>query len=781
MTSFFLFLYQLGLLPFGLAYLLLRLLRGRGVPGWRQRLGIYSPEVKKALVALDGPVWIHMVSVGEVLGGERLIQELRALKPEMPWVITTTTSTGRSVAEKLVRGNHDQLIYLPWDLGFAVRRAVEAVRPSLFICFETELWPVLFHRLAASGVPIAVVNGRISPNAYKKYLWVRPFMEIFLKPVRLFLVQSPQDARRYAGVGASKDRVVVTGNIKWDLNPEEASGANGQPDLRVLLGLAPRDLLWTAGSTHSGEEEILFKTYQRLKPVHPGLRLLIAPRHPERVAEVERMAAVLGITTVRKSGLGSEGQETGGREQGAGGEVILLDTLGELKSFYQVSDLVFVGGSLVPRGGHNLVEPAAFRRPILTGPHLHNFANMAELLAQAGGIAVVKSPEELERQVKNLVENPRRRQELGDRAFTVIAQNKGATAKTAQLLLRLRSGQVSKSRGGDSPMITGLLSAGESVYRTGLKVVNKAYKSHWLKTHTLPAQLVSVGNLTWGGTGKTPMVLHLAKVFSGMGRRVAVLTRGYGGDEEKLLSGRLAPIPVLVNPDRIASGQKAVREFGADLVLLDDGYQQWRLKKDVEILMVNAEAPFGNGHLIPRGTLREPSAAAGRADIIVIKAETGSLDLARQAEEQIRLHNKTAPVFVAVYKPVSLSAWPLGEKVPLKVIKKSTICSLAGIAKPEQFETELKRLGAEIALRCRVGDHHPYSAGELIRIFSRCRRHGINRLVTTAKDAVRFPALLTKTLGADLKGMEILVLEVDLEFEPDESQLLHRINSLLVR
>lgn len=427
-TTFFLFIYQLLLVPVGLAYLILRLLKGRGVPGLRQRLGFYPRDLRQALSKFERPVWIHMVSVGEVIGGERLIQELRTLLPGVPWVITTTTPTGQSVAAKLVRGSSDKLLYLPWDLGFSVGSAVRAIRPRLFICFETELWPVLFRRLEREGVPIAIVNGRISPKAYRRYIWIRPLMEIFLRPVRFFLVQSPQDAKRYASIGAAKDRISVTGNVKWDIGADGDASSDGGPGLRSLLGLVPAQLLWTAGSTHAGEEKIVLETYKKLRGTRPDLRLLLAPRHPERIPEVEREAAALDLPTVRRSGL-----EAGTKKDA----VILLDTVGELKKFYRVSDIVFVGGSLIPKGGHNLMEPAAFSRPIVTGPHLHNFAHVAELLSQAGGLAVVKSPEELELRVRSLIENPGQRQDLGKRAFAVIAENRGATTKTAQALLRL--------------------------------------------------------------------------------------------------------------------------------------------------------------------------------------------------------------------------------------------------------------------------------------------------------------------------------------------------------
>ncbi len=329
-----------------------------------------------------------------------------------------------------------------------------------------------------------------------------------------------------------------------------------------------------------------------------------------------------------------------------------------------------------------------------------------------------------------------------------------------------------------------LLAGGESLYKAGLWGINLLYKRKVLRVYSLPVPVISVGNLTWGGTGKTPMVIQLAKNLQARGRRVAVLTRGYGKDEPRLLAERLDPIPVLVGADRVVTGIKAVKQFGADLLLLDDGYQQWRLKKDVEILMVDATHPFGNGFLIPRGSLREPVHAAARADLIVLTRVDLNPDGLQELKSRLRSLNPTAPIFCAHYRPVELARWPkdsAGGPVSFKELKGKTVCTLSGIAGPKQFEASVQALGAKIAFTYRVGDHHPYTTAGMIKLMNRCQRHGIKKIVTTAKDAARFPNLLVKAVGPELRGLEFLVLEVVLEFEPNESELLHRIDSLLVR
>lgn len=430
------FIYQVGLALFGLVYLPGRFLSGRRLDGIGQRLGRYSPPILERFSSQPRPVWIHMVSVGEVMAAQELIRRLRDRLPGVPWVVTTTTPTGQEMARRLLSSETDTALYLPWDLTAAVRRAVRLIRPCLFICFETELWPVLFRELQREGVPIVIVNGRISQKAYRRYLWVRFFMTAALKPVRLFLAQSAEDARRFAGLGASKDRIVVTGNVKWDLKTAASGSANGGPDWRGLFGFTGKEILWTAGSTHPGEEKVILESYRQIRQEQPVLRLLIAPRHPERVPEVEKEAAALGLATVRRSRL-----ETGSRDAGQEAKpVILLDTIGELPSVYGASDIVFVGGSLVPKGGHNFVEPALLSRPILTGPHVQNFEEMARQLLQAGGLTMVGNADELNRKVRQLAQDPALRSECGRRAYSVIRQNEGAAAKTVELILKITGG-----------------------------------------------------------------------------------------------------------------------------------------------------------------------------------------------------------------------------------------------------------------------------------------------------------------------------------------------------
>jgi 3-deoxy-D-manno-octulosonic-acid transferase len=429
MTFLCLILYQGFLAVFGTVYLALRVVRGRGLPGVFQRMGFYPAAVRRRLKGQDRPIWLHVVSVGEALAAQGLVEALRLRRPEIPWVVTTVTPTGREVARRLVRPDRDVLLYLPWDFGWIVRAALRLIRPRLFVAFETELWPVLFHRLDLGRIPMVVANGRISPAAYRRYLLGRFLIARTLAPVSLVLAQSPQDARRFAALGAAKDRLVVAGNVKWDRPPQAGSDGEGRR-VRGLLGIVPDELLWISGSTHPGEESLLLAIYRNLKRTYPGLRLLIAPRHPDRVAEVEQEVQRLGLPFARRSRLRAPFATS--REP-----VILLDTLGELHQLYTGADIVFVGGSLVPHGGHNLAEPAALKRALLAGPHLDNFQAISESLASAGGMVIARSAPDLEEKIRRLLGDPSARQALGERAHRVMLEHQGATQRSSALIARI--------------------------------------------------------------------------------------------------------------------------------------------------------------------------------------------------------------------------------------------------------------------------------------------------------------------------------------------------------
>ena len=397
----------------------MRRLRGGGYGrSLSQRFGRYGADLRA-----EPRCWIHAVSVGEAATAVPLVEAIARRWPELSVVMTTVTPTGARVVADRLRGTVAHR-YFPLDLPGPVRRALDAVRPRFFIGMETELWPNFLRALARRGVPAMIANGRISDRSFRRYHRVRFLTARMLRDIAVFAMQSQEDARRIVALGAPPDRVVVTGNLKTDLTPAEAGG---EAVWQQLLGLATNEPVWIAGSTHRGEETVVLDAYTRLRRRFPDLVLLLAPRHPERVPEVERLAADRQLATVRRSELPAS------RERAP---VIVLDTVGELAKIYSVASVVFVGGSLVPTGGHNMLEPALLRKPVLYGPHTTNFRESAELLLAAGGAVLVDEPERLEPRVAELLADPARRSRMGEAGLHAVIGRQGALKQTMELVER---------------------------------------------------------------------------------------------------------------------------------------------------------------------------------------------------------------------------------------------------------------------------------------------------------------------------------------------------------
>jgi 3-deoxy-D-manno-octulosonic-acid transferase len=367
--------------------------------------------------------WVHAVSVGEAIAAFPLVEGLRRLYPELPLVITTVTETGARVARERFSGmaTHE---FFPLDLPGAVRRVVDAIDPAFLVCVETELWPNVLACLAARDTPVMIANGRISDRSFGRYRLVRSFLKTVLGDVRVFGMQSIEDARRIIALGAPPERVFVTGNLKH----EPVADTAGMVDLwHRLLGLAPGQPVWIAGSTHRGEEEAVLDAYALARRTHPDLALILAPRHPERASDVKALVAARGWPVLRRSEMPTP------RARDA---VLLLDTVGELAQLYAIASVVFVGGSLVPIGGHNMLEPAARRRPVLFGPHTRNFREAAALLVERGAGLVVHDATELGTEVARLVADPDLSAKMGQAGFEAVASRHGAVRETLDLVAR---------------------------------------------------------------------------------------------------------------------------------------------------------------------------------------------------------------------------------------------------------------------------------------------------------------------------------------------------------
>jgi 3-deoxy-D-manno-octulosonic-acid transferase len=393
---------------------------GKYLRTFRERMGRLPVYLN-----LDGDrsIWIHAVSVGEVLAARPLVPALRERFPGHRLFLSTTTLTGNEIA-KSVRGL-DGLFFAPFDFPHAVRRALEVVNPSLLVLVETELWPNLIHEASRRGARVALVNGRISPRSFPRYRRVRRFLSGMLSEVDLFLMQGEPHAERIRAMAAPPERVKVTGNLKFD-----AVEAGRPPErvVRLLHGGSPRPL-WVAGSTMPGEEELVLRAFHRVRERVPHARLLLAPRHRERFAEVPGLIESAGFRCLRRSALDPDSWSDG--------EVLLLDTLGELAQVYSLASVVFVGGSLVPTGGHNILEPAVAGKPVVVGPHMENFQEIADTFHAESAMVQVASADELGREVSALMLDEPRRRALGERARGLVGRNRGAVGRTTDALAPL--------------------------------------------------------------------------------------------------------------------------------------------------------------------------------------------------------------------------------------------------------------------------------------------------------------------------------------------------------
>lgn len=383
--------------------------------GLAQRLGFLPVRLTRS----SGPVvWVHAVSLGEVVAAVPLVRALHARHPDYRIVVSTVTETGREAVEQRLAGIAEHC-YAPLDFPWVVAKIVRHLNPTVFLFVETELWPNLLRALARHGTPAVLVNGRLSSRSLPRYRMIRPLIAQVLESVSLCLMQTDRDVERIMALGASPERVHRTGNIKFDQPLPDQAGLLA----RTALGLIEGEKLIVAGSTHPVEEEQLLSCYRRLCGDDPSLVLVLAPRHIERAAAVEAAVKAQGLPTVRRSQLAAAGSvATPGRDP----RVIVLDSRGELVGLYRHAILAFVGGTFVPVGGHNLLEPAAWGRPVLFGPHTDHCAEVAELLLAAGGGQRVRDGAELAEAMARLLKDRATRERMGAAASRVVADNQGA-------------------------------------------------------------------------------------------------------------------------------------------------------------------------------------------------------------------------------------------------------------------------------------------------------------------------------------------------------------------
>jgi 3-deoxy-D-manno-octulosonic-acid transferase len=393
----------------------------------RQRLGFLPITFN-----IDGEesIWIHAVSVGETLTARALASELKARYPRLRLFLSTTTMAGQQVARHSLQ-NVDGVFYFPFDWAFIVRRTLTLVQPRVFIMMETEIWPNVLRLCRKRGVHTVVINGRISSRSYPRYRLIRPFFRRVLADVDRFCMQSEESARRLIDLGADPSRVTITGSLKFDSLEPPAAMSHGKPRERVLrfFRISPNRPVVVAGSTLRGEEGTVLRAFARVKKVSSSALAILAPRHPERFDEVERLARDAGFVTIRRSDLPIDAEPRA--------DVVVLDSIGELAQIYQLATAVFVGGSLVDHGGHNILEPAIFGKAIIFGPYMQNFKEIADAFMVNGAAVQIQMDRELEGTLLALLTDPVRRARLGAAARALVEANRGAKDKTLAVIADL--------------------------------------------------------------------------------------------------------------------------------------------------------------------------------------------------------------------------------------------------------------------------------------------------------------------------------------------------------
>lgn len=808
-----------ALIIFVLPYYTYRLLTEKGFKRrFRQSFGrVYEDEIAK--VAQKDCIWIHGASVGEIVATSPLVKQIQKEMPGKPVLVSAFTVGGYNMAKQIIP-EADAIIYFPLDLPFVAESMVKRIHPGIFMPVETELWPNFLRAIRERHIPVMMVNGRISEKSVKSYRYLYGIWEDMLNTVSRFCMQSSIDADYIAHLGADKDKIFVTGNTKFDQTYAEVTPQDLEK-YRLELGLGDSYPVIVAGSTHPTEEDALMKAFKNVRAKYPDARLIIAPRKTTRADEIAKIASGYGYETGYRSKLM---EVTGQRHPYP---VLLIDTIGELGRIYAVGDVVYVGGSLSKHGGHNVLEPAAHAKPILVGPNMQNFKDSYALLSKVGACKMVNNVNELTAEMLSIIGDDEKRAKMGAASLQVIKENRGADVRSIKYLKelleltavpakeylsypvntrnltdegggRLRHGDAiiqyvfQMAHGPETPFFGWVLLAFLRVlsylYEFGVRCKLAIYQSGLQKQRKLPCCVISIGNITVGGTGKTPTAQKMAAMIKQMGYRVVILNRGYrshwdkdigvvsdgekiymtayeAGDEAYLMAKTLPGIPVIIGKNRAVTGKYAVEKMHAEVIIMDDGYQHWQLERDLDIVLVDTLNMFGNGCVLPRGTLREPLENLDRGDVFLLtKTDQSSILSRQQLRKTIGKYNAKAPIVESVHHPknfVEIADWYKGivqNCKDLDELKGKNVMVFSAIGNPSSFEQTLSSIGLNILEAVRYPDHHDYGMLEMQYINELASREQAVAMVTTAKDAVKIP---TEFIYSDRKiPLYILNMEI---------------------
>jgi tetraacyldisaccharide 4'-kinase len=717
-----------------------------------ERFGGLPPSLQQTVSA---SIWLHAVSVGEVLAAIPLLEELKARSPQTPLFVSVTTLAGRETAEKRLSGLAGGIFYAPFDFVWCVRRVLRRLRPTVVVILETEIWPNLFREVNRLGCSLILVNGRISDRAWPRYRKFRPLFGEVLSLCDRVLVQSEAMKQRFESAGAPAAVTEAAGNLKYDFRPGQLDPAS--PVLNFIR--ASSKPIWIAASTSAdaqlAEEDAVIAAQREL----PGWRLILAPRQPGRFAEVAAKLSESGFRWTRRTALDAPDAD-----------VLLLDSIGELSGVFASATVVFMGGTLADRGGHNILEPAVHGKPVIAGPHLENFRDMEEHFEAMGALPRIASGSELKAALLRAAADPL----LGERARAAAEAQRGAARRAADRVLELYEARYPVER--PPQPVYAILAAFAWLWKLGSA---RDRRRKLARTRQLPVPVLSIGNVTAGGTGKTPTAIELLRQFQDL--HPGLLSRGHGrstshtvlllsrdegvptaftGDEPQLIRQSVVA-PIGIGADRFEAGGELLRAEPCGLLILDDGFQHLQLHRDFDVVLIDGLRPFGGGHLLPLGRLREPLEGLARAQAFLI-TRAGEAPNLRAIEATIRRYNAVAPIYYARLRALR---WrdSGGFAHPLDALKDARAVAFCGLGNPESFWRTLARLGVEPLSRYEYSDHHAYRPPEIRRLAQHARDLGADTLVTTAKDAVN----LDPGYPDIIAPLRLCWLEIGIDLDPE--------------
>jgi 3-deoxy-D-manno-octulosonic-acid transferase len=750
-------LYTLAMLLAGPVLLLNGKTRAKYLPSLKERLGFHrrpmNPEGKPA-------VWIHAVSVGEVLAAQSLVAALRRRLPGYLVLVSSATVTGRETALSSLQA--DGVFYFPYDWKFAVRRTLKLSGARLCVVMETELWPNFIRVLSRKGVPLLLANGRISDRSFKRYRRFRFFFGPLLRRYHTLCAQSALDADRLVAIGAYPRDVLTTGNLKYRREQFEVS--DGFVDrLRRVLRIEPGEPVFLAGSTHEGEEAAALEAFRVARRSLPRLRFILVPRKPERFDKVASMMLSEGLDFERYTVLEGKPRRA---------DIVLIDAIGLLKGLYHLANVAFVGGSLAPVGGHNLLEACAAGVPVLFGPHMSNFRSVAEDVLRCGAGRRVEEAGRLAEALQELLTDERERARMSRNSRVVLEGRQEALPRTVEAIrAALFVGSIQRR-----PSV--LLRSLARLHAGAAGLFRRSPESELRKAPRLNTPVISIGGLSFGGAAKTPMTALLAGELQARGHRVAVLTRGYrgrgpepmvvadgknvmadseaAGDEALLIARSVPGVIVIRDRRRLTAGRLAEELFGPTVFLLDDGFQHRKLARNFSLLMLDAESVLGGRS--PEQLLREPLRFSSSADAVVLLGAAGPAG--DDAAGRLRAAGALAPIFGASY--IADGCYDLRTREPVDLGELSELKPLAfcGIASPARFAASLLEVAVQPPGFRAFPDHHRFTGADMRELAELLKETAENVMITTEKDAQRLSSL------AGLPGnVKILVLKVRLQIE----------------